>query len=487
MITEMQLVPVTADSHPFASAQFHCRLSEIDYTEEEYFLSGTANVYEEGENNRPEIIFRDAPYTTRVLIRRPADKSRFSGNVVVEVLNATAMMDIDRMWVNSWKHFTRSGDVYVGITSKGHVVDALKRFDPARYAPISWANPMPERAIPPFAKGPFPFLAQYESGLFWDMQVELARLLRSEDAKNPLAGWGKRYLYLTGWSQSGSYLCRIVKSFAYLPENTGNGPLFDGYLAAGCRADVAPMNAYEAPKTNIMHCDGWPAGSVMGAREPYININTESENRVANWIGDSDQPDFKFRTYQIPASSHDSRYSLIDYYAGQGQADCKRIGMELGWRGCEGEPLGNPFELVFNAAFRNLYAWVRGGVPAPHAPRIETEYTDAAHADTLGAWLRNKTDCFGNALGGIRTPGIDCPAGVYSSDSRTADGGWQLLFGQFVPFPAEKLKTMYGSAQQYRALVEQRADEMIAQGFLVPEDRAEMIEATVQIAVRCGL
>lgn len=71
MITEMQLVPVTADSHPFASAQFHCRLSEIGYTEEEYFLSGTANVYEEGENNRPEIIFRDAPYTTRVLIRRP--------------------------------------------------------------------------------------------------------------------------------------------------------------------------------------------------------------------------------------------------------------------------------------------------------------------------------------------------------------------------------------------------------------------------------
>ena len=61
------------------------------------------------------------------------------------------------------------------------------------------------------------------------------------------------------------------------------------------------------------------------------------------------------------------------------------------------------------------------------------------------------------------------------------------MFGQFVPFPAEKLKTMYGSAQQYRALVEQRADEMIAQGFLVPEDRAEMIEATVQIAVRCGL
>ena len=481
MLKEMKLIPVTEQSYPFETADFHCRLSEFGYVEDEYFMSGTANVYREGEHYRPEVICSDAPYTTRVLVRRPETPAKFSGNVVVEVLNASAMMDIDRMWVDSWKFFTRSGDIYVGITSKGHVVDALKRFDPERYAPINWANPMPERKAPE-KLDQFGFLPQFESGLFWDMLTDLAKLLRSEEDANPLREYGKKYLYLTGWSQSGSYLCRIVKSFAYLPENTGNGPLFDGYLAAGCRADVAPMNAYEAPKTNIMHCDGWPAGSVMGAREPYININTESENRVANWIGDSDQPDFKFRTYQIPASSHDSRYSLIDYYAGQGQADCKRIGMELGWRGCEGEPLGNPFELVFNAAFRNLYAWVRGGVPAPHAPRIETEYTDAAHADTLGAWLRNKTDCFGSARGGIR-----CPAGVYSSDSRTADGGWQLLFGQFVPFPAEKLKTMYGSAQQYRALVEQRADEMIAQGFLVPEDRAEMIEATVQIAVRCGL
>ena len=67
MITEMRLVPVTADSHPFASAQFHCRLSEIGYTEEEYFLSGTANVYGgRAKINQPEIYFRDRPYTTRV-------------------------------------------------------------------------------------------------------------------------------------------------------------------------------------------------------------------------------------------------------------------------------------------------------------------------------------------------------------------------------------------------------------------------------------
>ena len=64
MITEMRLVPVTADSHPFASAQFHCRLSEIGYTEEEYFLSGTANVYEEGEITARKL-FSGTPRTRR--------------------------------------------------------------------------------------------------------------------------------------------------------------------------------------------------------------------------------------------------------------------------------------------------------------------------------------------------------------------------------------------------------------------------------------
>ncbi len=101
MIKEMKQIPVTKESHPFASAMFHCRLGELGYVEDEYFMSGTGNVYQEGENRKPEKIFSDAPYTTRLLIRRPADPETFSGNVVIEVLNASAMMDIDRMWVNS--------------------------------------------------------------------------------------------------------------------------------------------------------------------------------------------------------------------------------------------------------------------------------------------------------------------------------------------------------------------------------------------------
>lgn len=169
MITKMTQIPVTEENYPFQSAAKKCNFDALGYIEDEYFMSGTANVYtEKDKNHQVEPIFEGAPYTTRLLIRRPADPKKFSGNVVIEILNASAMMDIDRMWVNTWQYLTRNGDIYIGITSKGHVVDTLKRFNPERYAEINWVNPMPEREAPQ-VQGPFGCLPQYEAGLYWDM------------------------------------------------------------------------------------------------------------------------------------------------------------------------------------------------------------------------------------------------------------------------------------------------------------------------------
>jgi hypothetical protein len=246
------------------------------------------------------------------------------------------------------------------------------------------------------------------------------------------------------------------------------------------------MNAYENI-TPMMSAAGIPKGSVMGAHEPYININTESENRLVRWSDDYDRVDYKFRTYQIPASSHDSKYNLLDYYEGQGKKDCKRAMFELNYDGVEGEPMDNPYELVFNAAFRNLYCWVRCGIPAPHANKIETEFTSADEADPFGAWVKNKQDQFGNAIGGIRTPGADYPVGVYSSSSKMANGKYQAMFGQVIPFSPEKLKALYGTLENYKKLVTKSTDEMISQGFLLKEDREEMIEKTVELASKKGL
>lgn len=495
MIKEMKKIPVTEESYPFQAAARRCSFHEIGYIEDEYFMSGTANIYTETDKeHHVKPIFEDAPYTTRVLVRRPEDTAQFSGNVVVEILNASAMMDIDRMWVNTWQYLTRNGDIYIGVTSKGHVVDTLKRFNPERYAAISWSNPMPDREEP--EGGQFQFLPQYESGLYWDMQVELAKLLRTDDALNPIREYGKCYLYLLGWSQSGSYMSRILHSFAYLPENMENGPLFDGYLEAGADSALAPINAYElSPENGRIALDGsLPKGGVLLSKEPYIAINTESENKGANWIGDSDLPEYKFRTYQIAGSSHDSYYNMITYYEGHLREDAAGSCCELAFAGCEGEPLDTPYEYIFHAALRNLYLWVREEIPAPHGPKIDTAPAGPDDFDAIiqvndGRKMKyeNRKDLFGNTTGGIRMAAMDYPVGIYKSCSQRSDGSYDPMFGTVYPFSEEKLAALYGTLDNYRRLVEQSAEKSIAEGFLLRADKTAYVDYTVEMAARRGL
>jgi hypothetical protein len=482
MLEKLTFVPVTEESKPFAAAAEACGFDKLGYAEDEYFMTGMANVYEEGADGKPQIIFRGAPYTTRLLVRRPKDINKFSGNVVIEILNSSANIDIDRMWVNSWQFFTRNGDIYVGITSKGHVVDSLMRFDAKRYAPINWANPMPERTPPAGSQseGIFRFLPQFEQGLFWDMLTDCASLLKGGSPDNPIAAYPNRHLFLTGWSQSGFYIARYLHSF-YDPDN----PVFDGYLPAGSWAGRMQLNAYE--QGVAFRTAGVPQASVIGAAQPVIAINTESENRSVYWHGDFDEPRYKFRTYQIPASSHDTKYNLLDYYGEKGLAELDAIGIFNGYRGVDGEPMDYPYEVIFNAAFHHLYAWARQGIPAPHAQKIETQIVGASSTDPMGSYADNMKDVFGNSKGGIRTPAADYPTARYTSFSVNKDGIANPMFGKVNAFPPELLKQLYGSLDNYRALVTRGTDEAVALGFILKEDRDCFIERVVNTAKERGL
>ncbi len=482
MLKEVKQIPITPDSHPFITAVNACEFEKNGYLEDEYFLTGTANIYEEDSSGVLTVSTPDAPYTTRILVRRPAELSRFSGNVVIEVLNSSANYDIDRDWQMMWRHIIRHGDIYIGISSKGHVVDALKRFDPVRYAPINWANPTPDRPAPENAN-PFSFLKEYESGLFWDILVDFAKALRTDAPLNPIREYGKNWLYLVGWSQSGGYLARILNSFAYLPENCKDGPLFDGYLNTGSGAGNAPINSYRA--TWRMGWGGTPSSRILRSKEPCIAVNTESENRSTFWYGDFDEPNCKFRTWQIPCSSHDTEYTLIRYYDAM-MDDMRRANTIQSWEGYLGEPMNTPYEPIFCAALQALYNWVREGVPAPHAPKIKTEMTYEP-TDKTGALVANRKDIFGNALGGIRYPTADCPTATYQSYSDRKDGSIQMMFGQCTPFSPALLQAIYGDLENYRRLVEQSADSAVAKGFVLKEDRDWLVDRTCEIAAARGL
>src|SRR5436190_3000885 len=114
-------IPVTASSHPFGAADHTLvpeDLSRVGYVEDEYFVSGTANVYEWPAPGPAVVRTPDAPYTTRILVRRPAKEARFSGNVIVEMLNPSNLFDLNIGWAMAGKQFVRDGDAWVGITAK---------------------------------------------------------------------------------------------------------------------------------------------------------------------------------------------------------------------------------------------------------------------------------------------------------------------------------------------------------------------------------
>lgn len=275
----------------------------------------------------------------------------------------------------------------------------------------------------------------------------------------------------------------MIKSFVYRPENCQSRPLFDGYLNGGGGPALAPINN-DSP---YLLGGGTPVGGAMGAREPFIAVNTESENCSSFWYGDFDEPNFKFRTWQIAGSSHDSKYNLLDYY---GEADLKMLeglGIYNGFYGVDGEPLNSPYEPVFSAAYHALYAWVRDGIPAPHAPKIETYISTTPIATIRTGYVGNLTDGFGNCRGGIRIPAIVYPSGKYSPVSACADGTIMGAFGKVNPFSPAFLQELYGSLDNYRALLEAEYDRLVAQGFLLEGDRQANLDYTIESARQRGL
>jgi hypothetical protein len=142
-------LPVTATNRPFlgaATALQPVDLAARGYVESEYLVSGLAGVYDWAETGarqaarpRPSPV----PYTTRLLLRRPADPKRFSGRVIVELLSAAGGYDTAPLWGLSSEHFLRHGDAWAGLTVKPAAAEALRRFDPLRYTALNFAMTQP--------------------------------------------------------------------------------------------------------------------------------------------------------------------------------------------------------------------------------------------------------------------------------------------------------------------------------------------------------
>ena len=474
-------LPETATNYAWGAAAHGLTpidLSQYRYLEQEYLLKGTANVYS-GTTGGPLTVAASGPYETRILIRRPASPGRFSGRVIVELINPTSNYDVDIMWAADHNYFMSRGDIYVGISIKPVVLAAMQAFNPTRYAGLSMANPDPSNTCPQGSPST-------ETGLAWDMVSQLGALLKSGSPANPLANVHVKDVYLTGYSQSGGYMVTYINDIVPHFALSGGAPIYDGYLiGAGYGfTELAPINQCAAPAA-----PGTPAAPETPGIEqfvvhpppnaPVIDVQTLSDSySFLGWAGeepDSNTPTDRYMLYQVPGASHIWTYQVA--YT-PGPAELTAAGHPANdWQdNCLDTNL-NPFPLQYfiDGAFDSLDRWVTAGTPPPFASHIEA-IGDGTPAATI------VDDQYGNALGGLRNPYVDVPIGTYYGTT-AGTGTCELLWGHWTPFSQPQLQQLYPTHQSYVTAVENDVDDLLAARFLTSADAAAIIQQAQNAAV----
>ena len=461
-VPQTTLVPVTHDSYPLGAAD-HLNvpedLSKVGYLEEEYFVGGTANVYDWAPPGAATVGVANAPYTTRMLVRRPIRKERLSGNVIVEILNATNLVDLEIGWALSKDYIVRNGDVWIGFTSKPVTAAALQKFNPTRYSSLNWTNPRPlsdpENCTNLVSIIPGDSSRTTENGLIWDIFSQIAAWARSNDAIRPIDRTQCVYGY--GYSQSGFDLQTYIDAVHPLAKQANGQPIFDGFLIATGFNSPAPINQCSPAPS------GSGAGQIKNAGVPVIRMASSSEILLASVQAgrraDSDQPQDRFREYEIAGAAHASQNEL-DY--GPAYADILAAGAPM-------PPLTAGFGprsplnigIFQNAAFANLDLWVRKNVPPPPGALINFQN---------GAPV---LDQVGNFTGGVRSPYLDVPTAQWFVGSQGP--GISFLLGYVHPFDGQHLKPLYGNHERYVDDVIKATRRLVLQRYLTREDGEEII------------
>jgi hypothetical protein len=447
-------LPVTADSYPLNTASHDLQpldFPKLGYTEAEFIVSGTANVYDWAADGSLTVKTPDVPYANRILVRHPSNASRFSGTVVVELMNPARRFDWPMMWGYTHDHLIEHGDAWVGITMPGSV-QGLKKFNAARYAAVSFANPAPGGC----AAGGKNAAPDQEEGLRWDMMSQVAAALKSSASGAPMAGFKVERIFMT--TQAGDIVTYInaIHSRAKLADGK---PAYDGYLIKN------PAGAVRINQCAPNPAQGDPRRVVAPTNVPIVAVVAQGE-LVANLASrhpDSDDPNSRYRLYEIAGVAHIEKYpySALPSFADQIAAAGAAQGTP-DWpfnAKCDPDiPLGDDplLKYSYDAAFLNLDQWVRKGVAPPKADRIQVK--DGAVV----------LDEFGNGMGGVRSPFVDVPTATYFTTS--PGPGTCAELGHTLRFDEARLKTLYPDAKSEANKVAQSIDRMVKERFLTESD-----------------
>jgi len=438
---------VSATNRPFLAAnrtEQPVQLKTAGYEEGEYLVSGLANLYDWTANARAtQLSVRNAaiPYTTRILVRRPADARKFSGIVVVELLDAGERYDRAPLWALSWQQFLRRGDVWVGVTVRPAAAAALRKFDTVRYGEVRISPSQPANCSASAADA--------GSGLAWDVIAQVGALLRSSSKENPLLDLHPHFVIGAGYGQAGAYLNTYANALHAVQRRGDGAPIYDGYLNADSAQLSVPINQCDAP---LPESD--PRRHALPRDVPFVTVMTEADFNLAPTLrrADSDAPEDVFRLYEIPGAAEAGSTP-----AGMPAAADLRIAGIVPSAGdtCDEATSDLPLGLVFNAIWQQFADLFTADRAMLSLPRIETLDDGGPRHDEAG-----------NASGGWRLPQLEEPLGVYGPHAAAACAQRASL----QPFDTARLKSLYKDRNEYQRRFNAAVDRAVAERRLVAED-----------------
>lgn len=409
-------------------------LAAAGYTVDEYSVAGTA------AGCTPDGPVDPADFATRILVRRPAEAAAFNGTVVLEWLNVSSGTDAAPEYTYLADELVRSGYAWAGVSAQyagvhggggsldvGLEAHGLVGAKPDRYGSLHHPGDA------------------YCYDLFGAVGAALAD--PSDDPGHPLAGLSVTQILAVGESQSAMAMTTYVNRFA-----AGHG-VFDGYLIHSRARSELPLGPVGGP-ADLTGAYTGPATPIDDIGRPVFVLQTETDVVT----------DFRYYTARQP----DTARLRVWEMAGTSHADFAQIGPFEDFLNCPAPVNRGQQRFVLRAALHHLTGWAAGGPPPPHA-------TPLALDDPAGTDPALLTDDFGNARGGVRTPYVDVPTATLSGVTLDPVSRICMLFGVTLPIPAERLRARYGSVPNYLAEYSAAVDAVIAGGFALEADRAQLL------------
>jgi hypothetical protein len=401
------------------------------YIEEEYFIAGTANRYTSSGTATGTVQDSGHPYTTRIVVRRPADKAKFNGTVLVEWYNVSNGFDAENLWFFGWEHILRAGYAWVGVSAQRVGVNELKVWNAGRYGSLDVTQGSTIN----------------NDALSYDIFMQAGKALRNPVGIDMLGGLRPKTFIATGESQSAQRLATFINAVMPL-GNVYDGVLMLSNFGQAVRSDpVVPV---------------WKLKFEWDLQTGEAAIRQPDSAKFHNWeIAGTAHVDHHLRLSREPLELRDR---LVSSEANLAPT-------------CAVPTIGSrvPNHYVVDAAIDHMVRWIRDDKRPPSAPLMEIASFGSGNSALIAR------DQYEMALGGIRLSQIEVPTA--RNVGQSVSGGACPRWGYHMPFDLATLKSLYRSNGDYLADVVRVTRHNLHKGYILKPDALRTIAEAMEVDI----